>query len=312
MNRRRFLQTSCIAGLGLAAGVTPALAQAVTPGAKRGAGSRMDYIFFSKGLQGQSIEQMIESVKRMGAEGFDLAVRPGYPVHPENVAEALVPAAEKIRAAGLSVPMVTTPTTLNKSSEPYVEPLFRACGQAKVELVKVGYWRFPGQDYWKAVDAMKRDVEGFARVGAKYGVKPCLHTHSGTNLAQNASSLMHVLNDFDPKQVGAYLDPGHLNLCGEPLAMAFDMTAPWLSAVAIKDSIKYKSDAGSVRSRFLPVGEGTVEWDAMMRWLVARSFAGPLSFHSEFESDSMEYLIGQTAKDVAYLRKIESDLRAKG
>ncbi|MFQ5810551.1 MAG: sugar phosphate isomerase/epimerase family protein, partial [Armatimonadota bacterium] len=271
----------------------------------------MQYVFFSKMLKGQSVEQMIASVKRIGADGFDLTVRPGYPVNPDNVAEALAPAARKIRAAGLSVPMISSPTSLSDPAESYVEPLFRACGEANIRLVKVGYWKFRGEGYWEAVDGMKKDVEGFATIGARYGVKPCLHTHSGRNLACNASALMHVLRDFDPKQVGAYLDPGHLNICGEPLSMAFEIVSDWLAIVAIKDSVKYRRDDGSTRGRFLPLGEGLVEWDTMMEWLVAHDFGGPLSFHSEFQSDSTEHLIEQTHEDIAYLRAIEQKVRAQ-
>lgn len=311
MNRRQFLETSCLAGLGLAAGVPQARAQAARPGTKKGTNTTMQYVFFSKTLKGQSIEQMIESVKRLGADGFDLTVRPGYAVNPDNVAEALVPAAEKIRAAGLSVPMISTPTSLNDPSDPSVEPIFRACGEAKIGLVKIGYWKFRGEGYWKAVDGMKKDVEDFAKIGARYGVKPCLHTHSGSNLALNASALMHVLKDFDPEQVGAYLDAGHLSVCGEPLPMALDMVADWLAIVAVKDMLKEKRDDGSVRKRTLPLGQGTVEWKPMMAWLVAHDFPGPLSFHSEFQAESLEQRIELTSKEIAYLRAMEQELRAK-
>jgi sugar phosphate isomerase/epimerase len=270
----------------------------------------MDYIFFSKMLQDQSIEQLIESLQGMGADGVDFTVRPGYPVHPDNVAEALAPAAQAIRAAGLSIPMVTTPGDFTNPALPYAEPLFRACGEADIRLVKLGYWSFPGSGYWKAVDRMKADVEGFARLGEKYGVKPCLHTHSGNCLALNASALMHVLREFSPEQVGAYLDPGHLALCGEPLPMAFDMAADWLALVAIKDSIKVRREDGSVRNGFLPLGEGFVDWKQMLQWLIAHDYAGPLSFHSEFPSESIEYLLEQTRKDIAYLRELERQVRA--
>lgn len=271
----------------------------------------MDYIFFSKMLKDQSVEQLIESLQGLGADGVDFTVRPGYPVSPDNVADALAPAAAAIRAAGLSIPMVTTPGDFTNPELPYAEPLFRACDAADIRLVKLGYWPFPGSDYWKAVDRMKADVAGFARLGEKYNVKPCLHTHSGNYLALNASALMHVLQDFPPEQVGAYLDPGHLALCGEPLPMAFDMTAPYLAVVAIKDSLRVRREDGAVRSLFLPLGEGIVDWKQMLEWLIAHGYDGPLSFHSEFPADSTEYLLEQTKKDIAYLRALERKVRGQ-
>jgi len=306
MRRRQLLKAASVVGLGLAGGVPPARSQEPETGVK----PRMDYIFFSKMLQKQSIEELIGSLRFIGADGVDLTVRPGYPVEPDTVAQTLVPAAQTIRAAGLSVPMITTPGDFTSSALPYAEPLFAACGEAGIRLVKLGYWPFGGEGYWAGVDRMKRDVAGFAKIGAKYGVKSCLHTHSGNCLALNASSMMHVLQDFTPEQVGAYLDPGHLSVCGEPLPMAFDMAAQYLSMVAIKDMIKRKDDEGRIRIDALWLGAGVVDWPEMMRWLVTHDFQGPLSFHSEFESDSTEHLLDQTRKDIAYLRAIEAQVRA--
>lgn len=305
MNRRQFVRAASAAGLGLAAS---AHASADDGPAEPG---RMDYVFFSKTLRAQSVDELIESLKRMGADGVDLAVRPGYAVNPDNAARELAPAATKVRAAGLCIPMVTAPTDLNNPSTAYAEPLFRACGEAGIGLLKLGYWPYRGKDYWQAVDAMKRDVGGFAKLGARFGVKPCLHTHSGSNLALNASALMHVLRDFSPREVGAYIDPAHLAICGEPIAMALDIAGDWLAIVSAKDAVKERPQDGAVRMRAVPCGEGFVDWASMMTWLVRHGFTGPLSFHSEWQSPNVEHLLTQTAKDIAYLRAVEKEVRAK-
>jgi sugar phosphate isomerase/epimerase len=305
MNRRQFVRAASAAGLGVAVSGHGLLDDAAAePG-------RMAYVFFSKTLRGQSVDELIESLRRMGADGVDLAVRPGYVVDPDNAARELAPAAAKVRAAGLSIPMVTAPTDLNDPSIAYADPLFRACGEAGIGLLKLGYWPYPGKGYWQAVEAMKRDVAGFAKLGTRFGVKPCLHTHSGGNLALNASALMHVLGDFGPREVGAYIDPAHLAVCGEPIAMALDMAADWLAIVSAKDAVKGRSDDGAVPMRVVPVGEGFVNWASTMTWLVRRGFAGPLSFHSEWKSPNVEHLLTQTTKDIAYLRAVEKEVRAK-
>jgi len=108
MDRRSFLASSTAAGLGLVAGLQKAQAQAPT----------MPYIVFTKHLKELSVEQLIEAMKAIGADGVDLCVRPGYPVNPDNASEALPRAAEAFRAAGLSIAMVTTPTDLTSASVP--------------------------------------------------------------------------------------------------------------------------------------------------------------------------------------------------
>jgi len=270
----------------------------------------MRYIFFSKMLKEQPIPRLIETLRHMGADGVDLCVRDGYPVNPGNARRALPEAAKQIRDAGLVIPMVTASTALTNPVAPEAEDLFAACHDAQVPHVKVGYWGFRA-DYWKQVDAARKDVEGFERLALRYGVKACLHTHSGGNLGLNTASIMDLARGFNPSCIGVYLDPGHLALNGEPLSMAFDMAGEYLALIAVKDSLWVKGEGGKPRrAQFLALGEGFVDWREMMRLLVARNYDGPLSFHSEFESPSAEHLIEQTRKDIAFLRNIEKEARA--
>lgn len=310
MNRREFVRNTVAAGSLALHGAGASLTQRAAGQAS--AAHTLLYVMFSKKLKEQSIEQLIESLKFVGADGVDLAVRPGYPVNPDNVGDALVPTAEELRAAGLFIPMVTAPTDLTKASASYAEPLFRACGEAKVPLIKLGYWGAPGEDYWGAVERMKADLAPFAQFGAKHGVKPCLHTHSGSNMALNAAAMMHILRDFPPDRAGAYLDVGHLAVCGEPPALAFAMAAEWLSIVGCKDLDRVKTDDGGTKTRTVPIGEGFVDWRATVNWLVKHDFGGPLTFHSEFPSPSTDHLLEQTKKDIAFVRNLERQARAAG
>jgi len=303
MNRRRFIEATAWAGMALAAKCRSAWA-----GENGGRG--MQYVMFSKSLREQTIEQMIESLKRVGADGVDLTVRPGHPVTPENAATELAPAAERIRAAGLVIPMVTAPTELTNAGVAFAEPLFGACGDAGVPLIKVGYWPAPTDRYWQAVDRMKADVESLARLGEKHAVKPLMHTHSGRYMALNAAALMHVLKGFDPARVGAYVDVGHLAICGEPPALAFAMTQDWLSAVAVKDLTRVRAADGKTSTPVVMVGEGFVDWGETAKWLVDHDFRGPLSFHSEFESPTMDQRLEQTGKEIAFVRHLERKCRA--
>lgn len=271
----------------------------------------MHYVFFSKLVREYDISRLIEALKYIGVDGVDLCVRDGYPVNPGNARKALPEATERLRAAGLSVPMVTAPGDFTNPNAPVAEDLFAACHDARVPNIKLGYWRCAPGDYWKQVDDARRDIEGFERIASRYGVKACLHTHSGHNLGLNTAAIMHLVRGFNPAHVGVYLDPGHLALNGEPLSIAFDMAGEYLSLMALKDSRWVPGEGGKPRrAEFLPVGEGFVDWREMTRLLLARAFDGPLSFHSEFESPSTEQRLEQTRKDVAFMRRIEGEVRA--
>jgi sugar phosphate isomerase/epimerase len=273
----------------------------------------MQYIVFSKLLKSLNIDQLIDTLKSVGADGVDLCVRDGYPVNPANARAELPKAAKRFRDAGLAIPMISASTSLTNPGDHVSEDLFVACHDAGIHNIKIGYWSYKGKDYWKQIDAARKDVAGFAALSSRYGVKTCLHTHSGPNLGLNASSLMHLIKVFNPAQVGAYLDPGHLALCGEPPEMAIDIIHEYLSLVAIKDCRWEKGETGSGwKTHFLPLGEGIVDWRALHRGLISRNYAGPFSFHSEYEDLSPDKIIEQTRKDIQLMRTIESLVHKSG
>ena len=270
----------------------------------------MNYIFFSKMVREQPIPMLIETLKGIGADGVDLCVRPGFPVNPDNCRAELPRAAKAIRDAGLVIPMVSAPTNLTDPRSPAAENIFRACHDAGIRDVKVGYWPFRAGEYWKLVDAARKDIEGFASLGSGLGVRCNLHTHSGLNLGLNVASIMDLATGFMPRDVGVYLDPGHLVLHGEPLTMGFSIAGEHLALIAVKDSEWIKGEGGKPKkSHFLPPGQGLVDWREMMRALIARGYTGPLSFHSEYESLPPAQLLAQTKTDIAYMRGLEAEVR---
>lgn len=272
----------------------------------------MRYVFFSKMVREQPIPRLIATLRHVGVDGVDMAVRPGYPVNPTNVRKALPEAAKLIRDAGLAIPMVSTPTDLTNPNTPWVEDLWAACHDANIPNVKIGYWSFTGKGYWETVDGARKQLEAWEKLAQRFGVKACLHTHSGDYVGLNASSVMHLAKGFSPSNIGVYLDPGHLACNGEPLTMAFDMTRDYLCLAAIKDSMWVKGEGGKPRvAKFLPLGEGTVDWREMMRCLLARSYDGPISFHSEYDGWPEDRIVEQTKKDVAFMRAIEDAERKR-
>ena len=64
----------------------------------------MQFIMFTKHLEGLEIPDIITALQSVGVSGADLCVRPGYPVNPENATEALPAAAKQFADAGLSIP----------------------------------------------------------------------------------------------------------------------------------------------------------------------------------------------------------------
>jgi len=253
----------------------------------------MQLVMFTKMLAKLDVRQLGDTIKDLGFDGMDLAIRPGHPINPDNVETALPEAIKLWADQGLVVGMATTDTSLIDPTAPEAERIFAVCGQAGIKYIKLGYYLWePGQDYWRRVDEIRRHLDGFAELGAKHGVLPCYHTHSGHFYGLNACGLMHLLRGMDPERIGAYLDAGHLMLDGEPFTLAVDIVGPYLKLVAAKDPVYI--DGGR---KLVPLGDGLVDWVGVCRDLKNVGFDGPVTLHSEYDLE-VEPLVATTRQDI--------------
>jgi len=275
-------------------------------------------IVFSKLLKDRSIPELIDLAHSHGYDGYDLCVRSGYPVSPEDAALTLPTAVRQLAAAGLSVPLVTGPTSLTDPRQPEAENLLAALADAGVPRMKLGYFRFdPAQPYWEQVDRARRTLENWEILGRIYGVQVCYHTHSGNYLGLNAAALMHLLLDRDPAHIGAYLDPAHFAVNGEPFALGLSMAAEYVSLFSFKDVLveRVQLDGPSAGSGerhgtgkvcWVPAGEGVVNWMEVFGEVKRTGFDGPVSIHCEFEVSAEEWL-ETFGREIAFYKRWNAD-----
>ncbi len=276
--------------------------------------------FFSK----LSIQDLGEKALELGYEGIDLCVRPGHPIHSENVIQTLPNAVKTWQSQGLSCPLVTAPVSMIDPDALDTEGYFIACAESGVPRLKIGFWKYQeGEDYWQVVERARRDLDGMVKLSEKHGVQTCYQIHSGPCLGSNCAGLMHLIKDFDPKFVGAYPDFGHLALDGEDWAMGLAMIRDYISVIGIKDSL-YTPQPEGQSPRFKPcftkVGDGCVDWQQCLGLLKQMEFGGPLTVHTEYEFDeSIIRQVGYDQKsppnveqwareDAAYLRQVLSNI----
>ncbi len=272
----------------------------------------MQLIVFSKLLKDHSIPELIDLAHSHGYDGYDLCVRQGYPVSPEDAQETLPGAVRQMEAAGLFVPLVTGPTGLTDPRQPGTEELLAALAEAGVPRLKLGYFRHnPLRPYWDQVDDARRSLENWEVLGRIYGVQLCYHTHSGNYLGLNAAALMHLLRDHNPAHIGAYLDPGHFAVNGEPFALGLAMVAGYVSLFSFKDVLveRVQADGPSTGSGhgvgkvcWKPAGEGVVDWTGVFGELKRTGFDGPVSLHCEFEAPADQWM-ETFAREIAFYKK---------
>ncbi|MGD0089779.1 MAG: TIM barrel protein [Planctomycetota bacterium] len=278
----------------------------------------MRLVMFSKTLKDKDAAGLVELAKKHRLDGYDLCVREGYTASPQNAATALPQLVKALAAEGLAVPMVTGPGDLVWPNHADAEPLLAAISAAGVPLLKLGYVHYePRSDYWQRVDEVRRALSKWEKLGEKHGVRIVYHTHSCHGqtcyMGLNCAALMHLLKDFDPRHLGAYIDAGHMAVNGEPFGFGLSMVRSHLAAVALKDVLPFREEAageGRVGHHWLTAGAGVVAWSEVFAELRRVGFAGPLSIHCEYESQGPEDFQTKLGREIAYFRdKVDSAVK---
>jgi sugar phosphate isomerase/epimerase len=266
----------------------------------------MPLILFSKLFQNRDLKGLIDLAHAHKLDGYDLCVRPGYLVNPDNAARMLPEVVAEMKRGGLSAPRATGNFALLKTSHPTAEPILSAMDKANVRLLKLGYFHLdPDQDYWQLVDHVRKALDGWEKMAERFRVRVCYHTHSNRCMGLNCASMMHLLQGFDPRLIGAYIDPAHMVVDGEEFAVGLAMVKEYLSIVALKDVLpvrEEKNGHGSRKNLWVRAGEGVVDWTEVFANLSAVGFSGPMSVHCEFEvpPDQFEDAL---RREVAFFRK---------
>jgi sugar phosphate isomerase/epimerase len=278
----------------------------------------MQCVLFTDNLADLSIPQACAGAKEAGFDGLDLTLRPGGHVRPENAEMGLSAARQAADASGMAIPMVST--GLTDADSPHAEAIFAAAAHYGARRLKLGYWEYrPFGTLANQVSEARARLERLAQLGRKYHVLPCVHCHSGRFIASGGAMLYLILRDFDPADVGAYVDPMHMTIEGGRAGweMGLDLVAPWLALVGIKNFRWLPGErdrAGQQRFRweYCPLADGQAPLPEFVAYLKQLKYDGIVSLHSEYKGQTSfrrlttPELLKQSAADLVYLRRLFS------
>ncbi len=250
----------------------------------------MQLVRFTKFWEDLSVRQLGERARELGYDGLDLAVRDGHPINIDNVTDELPGAVRAWRELGVDCPMISSSTDLIDADAADAVTLFEAAAAAGVPRIKMGYFKFtPGDSFEELWSLARRRLDGFERLSRRTGVQTMYHTHSGQCLGSNCAGMRHLLQDYDPRQVGAYVDLGHLAINGEDVQIGLAMLRDRLSAIGGKDARHFPDERPDRRARFADgfvlLGQGAAEWPEAIELLKAWGFSGPITIHTEYTTD---------------------------
>jgi sugar phosphate isomerase/epimerase len=269
----------------------------------------MKLIAFSKHFKEKQPAELAAIAHQRGLDGWDLCVRPGYPVSPANAAATLVQTKRMFEAEGLDIPMVTGNFDLLAIDNPTARPLLAAMDTAGIRALKLGYWSFDPwkKDYWREVDRIRFALDGWQQLARQHNIRICYHTHSERCMGMDAGMIMHLLRGFDPRYIGAYIDPAHLLVEGEEFAVALAIVGQYLSLIALKDVLITREDKdghGKAKLNWVGAPAGMVDWTTVLGDLARVAYDGPMSVHCEFVQANDQQFMEKVTKEIAFFRMI--------
>lgn len=295
--RRDFLRLSLATGAAVSLPLTARAADAVRP----------SVCIFSKHLQFlEDYAVLARTARDLGLDGLDVTVRKGGHVLPENVANDLPRLVEAVRAEGLEVPMITT--NLNDAADPDAAPIIETASKLGIRYARIGGLQYSNDGSILAeLDGFTTQLRPFAALLAKHNMAGGYHNHSGgTNVGAALWDLHQVIRQIDLDSFGSNFDVGHAAVEGAYAGWRINarLLAPYVKMMAVKDFVW-----DGERPKWVPLGEGIVKTAEFLKIFRGAGFAGPISIHFEYKTESNDALLDDMRHAIAALRE---DLQGAG
>jgi len=275
-SRREFLGTASCGAAGLAAALRGAEAAPA-----RTAPPAVSLSVFSKHLQHLDYRALAETIAEAGFDGIDLTVRDGGHVLPARVRDDLPKAVDAARAAGLSVPMMTT--TIVSARDPHAEAVLATASRLGIRDYRLGWVPY---DQAKGIagtfDALRAQFRELAALHESLGIRGAYQNHAGDRFGCAVWDLWMVLKDVNSPWLGCQYDIRHAVIEGmNSWPNALRAIAPYIHTIDIKDG-RWERTPKGWEPVTVPLGDGAVNVVKFLKELRALGVAKPVSMHFEY------------------------------
>jgi sugar phosphate isomerase/epimerase len=256
---------------------------------------RFSYSVFTKPWK-TALTDLAKHVRKLGFDGIELPVRPGYQVEPRFVAKGLPNAVKILADNGLQIFSIAGPTD---------EATIAACGEAGVPVIRICVG-IEGNHYLAEETRRRKEFDKLVPLLEKHGVKLGLQNHCGKSVA-NAMQLRSLVKKYDPKKIAVVWDAAHNALNGEEPEHAIDIVWSHLCMVNLKNAfwkLRTGPDAPYAQwTEYWTTGRhGLASWPRVAAELKRRNWTGVLCLSAEYsDRDYVDRLIGEDMSFAKYL-----------
>lgn len=260
---------------------------------------RHEYCVFTKPWRTLPLPELSAFVRKLGFDGVELPVRPGFQVTPEGVERGLPEAARILADHGLKIHSVAGTTE---------EPILAACAAVGVPLIRICVNVGP-EGYLASEARLQREYDALVPLLERYGVAVGIQNHCGRCIA-NAMGLRSLIGRYRPEQFCAVWDAAHNALNGEEMEDAIDIVWSHLRMVNLKNAYwRRVTGPEAEAARWQPYWtlgrHGLASWARVAAELTRRGWQGPLCLPAEYTDEhAVNRLI---AEDVRYAKSLFGD-----
>jgi len=274
VSRRTFIRAAGLATVVLATKPASVLA------AKQAA-VKQPICVFSKHLQWLDYKDMAEVVAEIGFDGVDLSVRPGGHVLPEKVGDDLPRALEAVKAAGISMPMMTT--KISEPDDPLTARVLETAQKCGVGFYRMGYLTYDDKKtVMQSLESLKPKMKKLAALNEQYNIHGAYQNHAGVRVGGPVWDLYHLLEGLNPRWIGSQYDVRHATAeGGKSWQVGMKLLSPFIRTTVIKD-FRWEKKGGKWKDVHVPLGEGMVDFKQYFKLVKSLNIVGPISMHFEY------------------------------
>jgi sugar phosphate isomerase/epimerase len=235
-------------------------------------------------------------VHRLGFDGVELPVRPGYQVEPNNVRKGLPDAAKILGDCGVKIASVAGPAD---------EATIATCAECGIPVIRVMAGIGP-EGYMTSEARLQREYDALVPVLDRYGVTLGVQNHCD-QFVSNAMGLRHLIEKYDRRHIAAVWDAAHNGLNGEEPELAIDIVWSLLCMVNLKNAYWQRANGPEAEvAQWRPYWtlgrHGLASWPRVVAELKRRGYKGVVCLPAEYTDEpAVDRLI---AEDIAFAKSL--------
>ncbi|MDF2962530.1 MAG: sugar phosphate isomerase [Paenibacillus sp.] len=256
----------------------------------------VSFSVFTKPWKTLSVWELGTFVSGMGFDGLEFPLRDGYQLEPAK-ADQLPQLVKQFADHGLKIFSVASSTD---------ERVFAGCAEAGIPMIRIMPSINHELGYLASEKKAREQIESLLPLCEKYGIKVGCQQHYGNNVV-DSMGLLHLMEDYDPKYVGAIWDSAHDALAGQQPEFGLDIVWSHLCMVNFKNAY-YKllsgpeAEAAEWKRYFTSAQQGLASWPRAAAYLKKRNYNGVICLTAEYSNEQeTNRLIKQ---DIAFAKSL--------